>query len=189
MRHAIAAKFIAFAASLSLALLLIPFSSAQTDPAQEIEASVDAALAQFKTDVEGADGYLEVAKGVLVIPEVKKLGLVVGVQWGVGALRIGGETVGYYRMEAGSVGFQAGFQEADYVFIFFTDEVLNKFRNSRGWTAGVDAGITIVDAGAGLSADTLKDRGGVAGFSFGKEGLMGGWSAKGTKFTTFTPGE
>lgn len=189
MKHVVAAKFVAFATILTLALFLAPFDGAHAKTAEEIDASVDAALSQFKRDVKGADEYLEAAKGVLVVPEVKKVGFVLGAQWGEGALRIGDETAGYYKMEAGSIGFQAGYQKADFVFIFFTDEVLNQFVNSKGWTAGVDAGITIVEAGAGLSADTLKGRTGVAGFAFGKEGLMGGWSAKGTKITQFTPGE
>jgi len=34
-----------------------------------------------------------------------------------------------------------------------------------------------------LAADTLHSKFSVVAFGFGKEGLMGGWSAKGTKFT------
>lgn len=189
MKHAITAKFITFTATLTLTLFLAPFGGAHAKTAEEIDVSVDAALSQFKRDIKGGDEYLEAAKGVLVVPEVTKIGFVLGAQWGEGALRIGDETAGYYKMEAGSFGFQAGYQKADFVFIFFTDEALNKFLDSRGWTAGVDTGVTIVEASVGLSVDTLKDRAGVAGFAVGKEGLMGGWSAKGTKITPFTPGE
>ena len=50
-----------------------------------------------------------------------------------------------------------------------------------------ETGLTFVEAGVGASADTLKGQGDVAGFSFGQEGLMAGWSAKGTKFTRVEP--
>jgi hypothetical protein len=33
-----------------------------------------------------------------------------------------------------------------------------------------------------VSAETLKGQNAVAGFAFSREGLMAGWSAKGTKF-------
>ena len=189
MKHAVIVKFPAFAATLTLALFLAPFGAAQAKTAPEIDASVQATLVRFQKDVKGADEYLKAAKGVLVIPEVTKVGFIVGGQWGEGALLIGDKIDGYYKMEAGSIGFQAGYQKADFVFIFFTEDVLKQFRESQGWTAGVESGITVVDASLGLSADTLKSRAGMAGFAFGQEGLMGGWSAKGTKFTQFTPGE
>jgi lipid-binding SYLF domain-containing protein len=159
----------------------------QAATAPEIDAKVNTALTKFRNEVAGADEYLETAKGILVIPDVKKIGLVIAAQWGTGALRVGGNNVGYYKMEAGSAGFQAGYQRADFVFIFFTNEALEKFRNSKGWTVGAEAGITFVEAGTGVAADTLKNKSAVAGFAFGKEGLMAGWSANGTKFTPVEP--
>lgn len=168
---------------------LLSFSTAQAATAGEIDAGVDAALAEFRKGVEGADEYLKAAKGVLVMPEVQKVGLVVGGQWGEGALRVKGKTVDYYRMEAASVGFQAGYQKANYVFIFLTDEALAAFRASEGWTAGAETGVTLVDKSIGVSVDTLKGQSSVVAFIFGKEGLMGGYSLKGEKFSKFTPGK
>lgn len=155
--------------------------------AAEIDAKVAAALAQFRKDVKGADSYLSEAKAVLVIPDVKKVGFVVAAQWGTGALRQGGRSIAYYKMDAGSAGFQAGYQSADFVFIFFTQTAVDTFRQSSGWTVGAESGLTFVEAGVGVSADTLKGQGDVAAFSFGQEGLMAGWSAKGTKFTRVEP--
>jgi hypothetical protein len=40
-----------------------------------------------------------------------------------------------------------------------------------------------------MSVDTLKSQSPVVAFLIAKEGLMGGWSAKGTKFTKFKPAE
>jgi lipid-binding SYLF domain-containing protein len=167
--------------------LLWPVSPLWAETAAEINAAVASALVKFRQEVKGADEYLQSAKGVLVIPDVQKVGFVVAAQWGTGALRVGGKTVGYYRMDAGSAGFQAGYQKTSFVFIFFTNKSLNKFRESDGWTVGAETGLTMVDEVAGVSVDSLKNSDAVAGFAFGKEGLMGGWSAKGTKFTPATP--
>ena len=155
--------------------------------AGEIDAQVATAMADFRKEIPGADEYLKAAKGVLVIPDVKKVGFVVAAQWGEGALQVGGKNAGYYKMEAGSAGFQAGYQKASFVFIFFTADALDKFRHGDGVTFGAEAGFTVVEAGRGVSADTLKNQDAVAGFAFGKEGLMAGWSAKGTKFTRIQP--
>jgi lipid-binding SYLF domain-containing protein len=177
-------KYRVFPALMALFFLLLPVGAAQAKSGKEIDASVDAALLSFKKEIKGADEYLAAAKGVLVMPDVKKVGFVVGAQWGEGALRVAGTTADYYKMEVGSAGFQAGYQKANFVFVFLTQEALDKFRASNGWTAGVDAGVTVVDASTPtMSADTLKSKSSVVAFAFGKEGLMGGWSGKGTKFT------
>lgn len=177
-------KFQASLFALMLALFLLPLDAAHAGSASEIDASVDTALRQFRKEVKGAAEYLAAAKGVLVMPDVKKVGFVVGAQWGEGALRVGGKTVGYYKMEAGSAGFQGGYQKASFVFLFLTQASLDKFRASEGYSVGVETGITVMDASTpAMSADTLKSQYSVVAFGFGKEGLMGGWSAKGTKFT------
>lgn len=178
------AEFRAFLIALALSFFLLPLGVAHAKSPQEIDAGVDAALQGFKKDVKGAEEYLKAAKGALVMPDVKKVGFVVGAQWGEGALRVGGKTVDYYKMDVGSAGFQAGYQKANFVFLFLTQEALDSFRASSGWGAGVEAGITVVDASTpAMTVDTLKSKSSVVAFAFGKEGLMGGWSAKGTKFT------
>jgi lipid-binding SYLF domain-containing protein len=170
--------------ALMLASFLLPLGAAHAGSAAEIDASVDAALMQFRKEVKGANEYLAAAKGVIVMPDVKKVGFVVGAQWGEGALRVGGKTVDYYKMEAGSAGFQGGYQKASFVFLFLTQAELDKFRAGEGYSVGVETGITVMDSSTpAMSADTLKSKSAVVAFGFGKEGLMGGWSAKGTKFT------
>jgi len=160
---------------------------ARAATAAEIDAAVDNTLATFRKEVKGADELLKGANGVLVMPSVKKIGFVVGGQWGEGALRIGGKTVDYYKMEVGSVGFQAGYQKASFVFLFLTQDVLDKFRAENQWTAGVEGGITVVDAGFGGSLDTLKSKNSMVLFLLDREGLAAGWSAKGTRFSKMKP--
>jgi lipid-binding SYLF domain-containing protein len=166
--------------------LAVPVS-AQAQSAAEINAKVNGALAKFRTEVAGADEYLKAARAVLVVPEVRKVGFVVAAQWGKGALLMNGLPVEYYKMEAGSAGFQGGYQKADFIFIFFTDHALQKFRSGAGFEIGAESGFTVVDKGAGIGVDTLKSQNAVAAFAVAQEGLMAGWSAKGTKFTRINP--
>jgi len=153
----------------------------------EINASVKAAMDRFKKQVKGSTEYLKAAKGVLVMPNITKAGFVVGGQYGQGALQVGGKTVDYYSLAAGSVGFQIGAEKYDMVILFMTDEVLKKFRSSQGWEAGADAEVTLVKAGADISVETLRSQNPVAGFVFDQKGLMGGVSIKGAKFTKIKP--
>jgi len=151
--------------------------------ANEIDASVNASLNRFVKQVNGAQEFLDSAKGVLIIPKVMQGGLVVGAEYGEGALRIGGKTVGYYNIIAGSFGYQIGAQEKDIILVFMSDKVLKKFRNSENWKAGVDAEVTVVKVGADESLNTMKFKQPVVGFVFSQKGLMAGATIEGSKFT------
>lgn len=153
----------------------------------EINAGVKAAMDRFKKQVKGSSSYLKGARGVLVMPNITKAGFVVGGKYGQGALLVGGRTVDYYSLAEGSVGWQIGAEKYDMVILFMTDEVLQKFRSSEGWEAGVDAEVTLISAGADVSVETLRSQHPVAGFIFDQKGLMGGVSIKGAKFTRIHP--
>jgi len=153
----------------------------------EINAGVKAALSRFKKQVKGSTAYLKGAKGVLVMPNITKAGFVVGGKYGQGALQVDGKAVGYYSLTEGSVGWQIGAEKYDMVILFMTDEVLKKFRSSKGWEAGVDAEITLIEVGAEVSVETLRSQHPIAGFIFDQKGLMGGVSVKGAKFTKINP--
>ena len=166
-------------------LLIAPNFShvAQAATAKEIDVSVDVVLDRFKNDVKGADGYLASAKGVLVLPNVVRVGFFFGGEYGEGALIVDGKTVDYYSTAAGSFGFQFGAQSKDIVIIFMEENALTKFRDSIGWSAGVDGSIVIVDEGAGGSLDTENVKDPIVGFVFGLKGLMLNLSLEGSKFT------
>ena len=156
---------------------------AQAATAKEIDVSVDVVLDHFKNEVQGADGYLANAKGVLVIPNVVRVGFFFGGEYGEGALIVDGKTVDYYSTAAGSFGFQFGAQSKDIVIIFMEENALTKFRDSLGWSAGVDGSIVIVDEGAGGSLDTENVKDPIVGFVLGLKGLMLNLSLEGSKFT------
>lgn len=151
--------------------------------AAEINASVDAALKRFTEEVDGANDFLNMAKGVLVIPGVIKAGFFVGGQYGEGALRIGGKTVAYYSLAGGSFGLQFGAQKMDVILLFLQNKALDRFRSSSGWRAGVDGSIALINQGAGGSIDTTKFKQPIVGFIVGQQGLMVDVSLEGSKFT------
>ncbi len=161
--------------------------NAQAATKKEINASVDVALEKFATDVKGSEEFLKAAKGVLVMPRIKQAGFIVGGKYGDGALRVGGHSVGYYNMAAGSVGLQIGAQESNVILCFMDEAVLKKFRASKGWQVGVDGTVALVTIGAGGSVDTTKLKEPIVGFVFGQAGLMAGVSLEGLKFTKIKP--
>lgn len=171
-----------FVACMALILGSLPVSS-YAATAGEIDASVNASLDRFVKEVKGAQEFLNAAQGVLIIPKVIQGGLVVGAEYGEGALRIGGKTVAYYNIASASFGAQIGAQEKDIILVFMSDKVLKKFLNSKNWRAGVDAKVTVVSVSADESLSTLKFKQPVVGFVFGQKGLMVGATIEGSKFT------
>ena len=167
--------------ALTLSLFLVTTSSAKT--AQEINGEVNEALKLFGQQVKGGTKFLNASKGMLVIPNIVKAGLGVGGQYGEGALRIGGKTVAYYSLAAGSVGLQIGAQKTNLVLVFRQDEALKKFRAGSGWKAGVDGSVALIDTGAGKSLDTMNVNDPIVAFLFGQQGLMASATIEGAKFT------
>src|SRR5690606_31923133 len=128
----------------------------------KIDEASDATLKRLYEAVPGSREYVERAHGVLVFPEAVSGGFIVGVEHGKGVLRTGGQHAGYYSISAGSVGFQAGAQSRAIVILFMTPEALNDFRNSTGWTSGVDATVAVATVGANRkSAINVTYRSGV----------------------------
>jgi lipid-binding SYLF domain-containing protein len=162
-------------------LFLGEVSTAKT--AKEIDSEANEALKLFSKHVKGAREFLNAAKGVVVIPNIVKAGLGVGGQYGEGALRIGGKTVAYYSLAAGSVGVQIGAQKTNLVLVFRQDEALKKFRGGSGWKAGVDGSVALIDTGAGKSLDTMNVNDPIVAFLFGQQGLMVSATIEGAKFT------
>ncbi|WP_184043749.1 YSC84-related protein [Paraburkholderia sp. MM5384-R2] len=150
---------------------------------QSIDASVDGTLSRLFTTVPGSRELVSKARGVLVFPSVLQAGLIVGGQYGEGALRVGGATVGYYSTVSGSFGLQAGAQSKAIIFLFMTQDSLDKFRNANGWSAGVDASVALVKIGANGAVDTTTATAPVQVFVLTNAGLMGDVSLQGTKVT------
>lgn len=146
-----------------------------------IDAAVDGTLSRLYTTVSGSHELVSKARGVLVFPSVIQAGLVVGGQYGEGALRVGGTSVGYYSTASGSLGLQAGAQSKAIIFLFMTQDSLDKFRNADGWSVGGDASVALVKIGANGTIDSTTATAPVQVFVLTNAGLMGDLSLQGTK--------
>ena len=150
---------------------------------QSIDADVNATLTRLYTTVRGSRELVANAHGVLVFPSVISAGFWFGGQYGQGALRTGGQTSGYYSMAGASFGLQIGAQSKAIIFLFMTQDALDRFRNSEGWAAGVDATVAVVKVGANGNIDTSTATAPVQAFVLTNAGLMAGVSLEGTKVT------
>jgi len=156
------------------------------DPAakrREIDAAVDAALSELYTKVPGSKEIVAKSQGVLVFPKVTSAGFVIGGTYGEGALRKKGATAGYYSIGAGSIGLLAGAQTRAMYTVFMTQEAMQKFEASKGWTAGADASVAVIGAGANARTDTEIAASPVIGYVLDNNGLMANLSVDGTKVT------
>ena len=158
-------------------LIILVFSIGLTamvyaDTAKKIDASADEVLDRFYKQVKDAKEFVQKAKALLIMPNVVKAGLLVGGEYGRGALRINGKTVDYYNVVSGSFGAQIGAEAKDWVIAFMTDAALKKFRESKGWEAGVDGNVALITVGGGDSASTRNAKGDIIGFVFDVKGLM-----------------
>ena len=170
--------------------LLLSLNFSQTTSARnsnEIDASIESALDRFSEEVQGSQGYLDGARGILVIPRMIKAGVVLGMEYGEGALIVDDIKVQYYRAFSTSLGIQLGVGAKDLVILFFDDEAMDDFLYSSGWQAGVDGAVALWTMGAGGSIDTTESQDPIVGFVFGHKGIIEGVSFEGTKFTKIWP--
>jgi lipid-binding SYLF domain-containing protein len=182
------AMIAAAAAATSLALLSACTTNkgVSDTPAQkmaEIDTGADATLTTLYSSVAGSRELAAKAAGVLVFPKIYAAGLGIGGEYGEGALKVGNTTVGYYRSSSLTWGFQAGAQSKALVLMFMTQEALDKFRNSKGWTAGADASVAVIKSGAQGTVDTASARNAVNAFALTNAGLMAGVTIDGTKIS------
>lgn len=179
MRTNVAGKlFLAF-----LFALFAATGAAQAASKEKIDRRTDKALAEFRENISGADEVLAKAAGVLVFPSIKKAGIGIGGEYGQGALRVGGRTVGYYSTASASIGFQLGAQARRQIIVFLDPKALERFRLSDGWEIGVDASVTVVTIGAGGAIDATQLNQPIVAFVFDSKGLMYNLSLEGSKIS------
>lgn len=157
--------------------------STNTGKRQEIDDKVNATLSRLSSTIPGSRELVSKARGVLVFPSVLAAGLGIGGEYGEGALRVDGRNVDYYSTASASFGLQIGAQSKAVVFLFMTQEALDKFRNSKGWTAGVDASVAVIKAGVNGDIDLNTATQPVNVFVMTNKGLMANLTVEGTKIT------
>lgn len=173
-------------AALSLLSACTTTSSGGGDPEAQrkaIDAGADSALARLYSQQRGSKELVESARGVLVFPSFGSAGFIVGGGSGRGVLRVGGKSDGYFRMTEASVGLLAGAQSQAVFLLFMTDNALNRFRNSSGWTIGADANVSMLTVGANAQITSQTAQQEVIGFVMTNSGLMGNISLNGNRVT------
>jgi lipid-binding SYLF domain-containing protein len=173
--------------AVAIVVASMSLQSALAGTAEEIDKEVDAALEKLYAHSPAAQDLSTIAQGILVFPDVYKAGFIVGGQYGEGALRKNGNTVGYYRTVAASYGLQAGIQSFGYALFFIKEEALEYLNKSHGWEIGVGPSLVVVDTGfaSALTSTTAKDD--IYAFFFDQKGLMAGIGLQGAKITQITP--
>jgi lipid-binding SYLF domain-containing protein len=181
-----------FSAQLALIFTILLTFNAQAallaPTASEIDRSVSAALHKLYAHNAAARALSAKAKGILIFPEIRKGALIIGAQYGYGALRIGGKTVGYYTTGAASYGYQAGVKKFGYALFFMTPSALSYLERSSGWAIGTGPSVVVVDQGLARSVTTTSMRSDVYAFVFDQQGLMGGMGIEGSKIYPVNPG-
>lgn len=153
-----------------------------SEQVKKIDVDADIALNALYEKTPQVRELAAEAKGVLVLPSVRAGGAVIGVEYGKGVLRERGQPSAYYNAITGSVGAQLGYESKSVILLFMTQQALNHFRNTKGWTAGVDGSIALAKTGASGKLDTNTGRASIIGFVVTKQGLMFDLSLTGTHF-------
>ena len=171
-----------------LVLALVMLTSTNVRPAvaasaADINRDVTRTLDKLYADIPEARHLSTRAKGVLVFPSIVKAGFLFGAQFGEGAMRRQGKTVGYYNTVAASYGLQAGVQTFGYILLFMTDSALQYLNKSDGFEIGVGPSIVVLDAGAARTLTTTTAQSDMYAFIFDQKGLMAGLGLQGSKIS------
>jgi len=150
---------------------------------QEIDSAADGALTRLYANARGSRELADRAAGILIFPRVLSGGLGIGGEFGDGVLRTPVQPEAYYRLVGGSVGLQIGGQSQGVVLMFMTQDALDRFRRSNGWTVGADASVAIAKVGATGEIDSNTVKQSIIGFAVTNAGLYAGAKLEGAKVT------
>lgn len=177
----------ALAAMLGLALAIMAPAPAGAASAAEIDARVDLTLQSLLAESETARAVADRAVAVLVFPDIVKAGFGVGGQYGEGALRRDGATVGYYNIASASFGLQVGAQSYAQVMYFMTEAALRGLDRARGFEIGADANVAVINEGMNVDVSSTTVQDPILAFVVGQQGLMAGITVEGSKITRINP--
>ena len=160
----------------------MPALPALADDKAMIDSNTERALSWLRTSGDDTADLLKRAAGVLVFPDIVKMGFGVGGQFGEGSLLVDGETVGYYATAGKTFGMGA---EADYkaeVILFMTDDALQSFRDTHSWKVGEHA-VVPVATGTSDSINVDGKAEPMVGLIFSEDGLVSDLGLDGSRIT------
>lgn len=158
-------------------------SSALAESKESIDVNVRSSLKSFYASNPKHKALTTQSAGMLLFPRITKGGAGVAGEYGEGVLRVHGKTVDYYSIGGASVGLTLGVGQRSEIIMFMTQESLDRFIQSHGWTVGADAGIAVVSEGAGRDLDSKTVQKPILGFVYDEKGLIADASFDGSKIT------
>ncbi|WP_205623675.1 lipid-binding SYLF domain-containing protein [Desulfogranum japonicum] len=174
--------------ALTLTILLLGTPQAGfSATAEQIDSEVELAMNILTSTIPAAKKMAPDAKGILIFPSIIKGGLIIGGQYGEGALQVPGKTTKYYKTVSASYGLQIGAQTFGYALFFMDEKSLGYLQQSKGWEIGVGPSVVLVDEGLAKSMSSTTVQDGIYAFFFSQKGLMAGLGIQGSKISQYTP--
>ncbi len=179
--------------SASLLLLVCLMTSGAARAQGEQQQVVDRATLAAQEMLNNRDGtdaqsILRQARAVMICPQVFRAGFLLGGQGGSCVLVArdaanSWSAPAFYGMGGGSIGFQAGIQDAQVMLFIMSDKGLVAVMDSQ-FKLGADASGTFVDMGGGIEgATTAALRADIVGFTRAR-GLFAGIALGGSLMST-----
>jgi len=167
-------------------LALLPITAHAPSEQQELVDRATLAAQNMLNDRDGKDAQyvLKRARAVMICPQIFRAGFLLGGQGGSCVLvaRDGAgswSAPAFYGMGGGSIGFQAGVQDAEVMLLIMSDKGLSAVMDNQ-FKLGADATATFVDLGGGIEgATTAALRADIVGFTRAR-GLYAGVSISGS---------
>jgi lipid-binding SYLF domain-containing protein len=145
-------------------------------------ANTERALTWIRDSGGSSAQLLSRAAGVLVFPDVVKMGFGVGGEFGEGTLVVDGKTEGYYATAGQQFGNLPNAEYKAEVIFFMTDEALQAFRDTHGWKVGEHAVVPVLsDTAAGVAS--IEPATEHVGLIFSEDGVVTDLGLDGVKVT------
>jgi lipid-binding SYLF domain-containing protein len=149
-------------------------------------------LEEMLSPESGADwrSVLQRSRGVMICPRIFRIGFLIGGSGGDCVLLArdgagGWSDPAFFAMGSGSLGFQAGIQDSEFVMMILTRRGLDAVLDSQ-FKFGADASLTFATLGAGVEGDTTAAlRADIVAYSK-SSGLFAGIAFNGSILTSDT---
>jgi lipid-binding SYLF domain-containing protein len=168
----------ALAALLVLALSPVATAEWEAEEGDRLQERAENAIARMREKVERSHPYFEDAYAMAVWPGITRVAFGFGGAYGKGVVIEQGQAVGTVKYWQGSSGIQAGAKNFVLVLFFKDKESLEDLKLGKIQFTG-QAGVDVATVGA---AGTPTYNEGVAIIPLTNLGLMGEFSAAGTKY-------
>lgn len=173
-----------------LAGLALALPAAAASKTEELVETARFAVERMLNDPDQPEirPVVEKARGVLIIPELIKGGLIIGAEGGTGVLLARGadgtwSSPAFYTLYAGSFGLQAGGQVSSTIFALMNDGAVSAFMKNE-FKLGADASVAVGPLGSGIEASTTTNLSADI-YAFSRTaGLFGGGALEGAKISS-----